>query len=108
MSKQVQSVLGICYGKAKTRHVWNYLKVIGQNFWYLLSEDENLYKDIIEPIGHGAKEHNKAFLMEKDRIANAFTREFLEGFVIDGLIDWEKLVEFNSGNLDIDTWYSRS
>lgn len=105
MSKHVEPVLGICYGKVKTSRVRNYLKVVGQNFWYLISEEEELYKDIIEPIGYNAKMHNQAFLAEKDRIANTLTHEFLDEFCADGLIDWAKLVQFNSGNLDIKNWY---
>ena len=37
-----QSVLGICYGKTRTRYLRGYLKVVGQNFWDLISEDEDL------------------------------------------------------------------
>jgi hypothetical protein len=54
----VQAVLGICYGKTKTSYLRGYLKVVGQNFWYLISENEDLYTDIIEPIGYRAKQHN--------------------------------------------------
>ncbi|MFQ5432560.1 MAG: PmeII family type II restriction endonuclease, partial [Nitrospinota bacterium] len=46
----VQPVLGICYGKTKTSIVRGYLKVVGQNFWYLISKNENLYTDIIKPL----------------------------------------------------------
>ncbi len=56
--KNVQPVLGICYGKTRTGYLRGYLKVVGQNFWYLISENKNLYTDIIEPIGYSAKEHN--------------------------------------------------
>jgi hypothetical protein len=38
----VQPVLGICYGKTKTSYLRGYLKVVGQNFWYLISEDKDL------------------------------------------------------------------
>ena len=38
----VQPVLGICYGKNRTSYVRGYLKVVGQNFWYLISENRNL------------------------------------------------------------------
>jgi hypothetical protein len=58
----VQPVLGICYGKTRTTYLRGYLKVVGQNFWYLISENEDLYTDIIEPIGYRAKEHNDAYL----------------------------------------------
>jgi len=96
-----QPVLGICYGKVKTSYVRGYLKVVGQNFWYLISENENLYTDIIEPLGYRAKQHNAKFKKEKSKIVNLFTKEFLEEFCDDGVINWKKLVEFNSGNLDL-------
>jgi len=97
----VRPVLGICYGKVKTSHVRGYLKVVGQNFWYLISEDENLYTDIIEPLGYRAKQHNTKFIRQKGKIINLFTQEFMQEFCDDGVINWKKLVEFNSGNLDL-------
>jgi len=78
-----------------------YLKVVGQNFWYLISEDENLYTDIIEPLGHRAKQHNTKFLKQKSILVNLFTQQFLSDFCDQGVINWKKLVEFNSGNLDL-------
>ena len=99
----VQPTLGICYGKTKTRRLRGYLKVVGQNFWYLLSESENLYTDIIEPIGYRAKEHTDGFHKEKARVVNQFTRQFIDRFCDDtGAIDWVRLVQFNSGNYDLD------
>ena len=95
----VQAVLGICYGKTKTSYVRNYCKVVGKSFWYLISENLNLYTDIIEPIGYRAKEHNEAFLFEKGKVINRFTKQFIDEFCdASGAIDWIKLVEFNSGN----------
>lgn len=96
-------MLGICYGKAKTGYLRGYLKVVGQNFWYLISENKNLYTDIIEPIGYRAEELNEAFIQEQTRITDRFTRQFIERFCDEtGAIDWVKLVEFNSGNYDLD------
>jgi hypothetical protein len=103
----VQPVLGICYGKTRTGYVRGYLKVVGQNFWYLISEDRDLYTDIIEPIGYRAKEHNDAFFNEKSRVINRFTKEFIDSFCDNtGAIGWVKLVEFNSGNYDLDRFLS--
>lgn len=97
-----QPVLGICYGRVKTNyHVKGAMKVVGQNFWYLISENENLYTDIIEPLGYRAKQHNDNFIKQKDRVLNIFTEEFIKEFCDDGEINWRKLVEFNSGNLDL-------
>ena len=102
----VQPVLGICYGKTKTSYVRGYLKVVGQNFWYLISENLDLYTDIIEPIGYKAKEHNDSFLLEKSRLTNRFTKLFLDKFCTKkGAIDWIKLVEFNSRNFDLENFF---
>ncbi len=101
----VQSVLGICYGKTKTSYVRGYLKVVGQNFWYLISENKNLYTDIIEPIGYRAKEHNEAFQHEKSKVTNRLTGAFIDDFCDpSGAIDWVRFVEFNSGNYDLDKY----
>lgn len=99
----VQPVLGICYGKTKTGYLRGYLKVVGQNFWYLISENKNLYADIVEPIGYKAKEHNVEFLNQRSGIVNLLNGELISRFCdSSGFIDWPKLVEFNSGNYDLD------
>ncbi|MFZ4657544.1 MAG: PmeII family type II restriction endonuclease [Caldilineaceae bacterium] len=99
----VQPVLGICYGKSRTSYVRGYLKVVGQNFWYLISENRNLYTDIIEPIGFHAEEHNGSFKEQKGRIINLFSAQFVLRFCdSDGTINWTRLVEFNSQNFDLD------
>jgi type II restriction endonuclease EcoO109I-like protein len=95
----VEPVLGICYGKTRTSFVRGALKVVGQNFWYLISGSETLYKDIIEPVGYEAKKHNDTFLEGRAAIVNKFTEQFVEEFCIKGKINWPKVVEFNSGNL---------
>lgn len=46
------------------------MKVVGQNFWYLISENQQLYTEIVEPVGYMAKEHNAIFLTEKSNITN--------------------------------------
>lgn len=95
----IQPILGICYGKFKTKETGDYRKIAGQNFWYFISGHRDLYTEIIEPIGYEAKKHNDDFHREKDRIINKFTREFIEQFCDSaGNIDWKKLVTFNSCN----------
>lgn len=103
----VQAVLGICYGKTKTSYLRGYLKVVGQNFWYLISENKDLYTDIIEPIGYRAKQHNETFANEKARVTNKFTKKFIDSFCDQtGAIDWERLVAWNSGNFDLGNFMS--
>ena len=99
----VQPVLGICYGKVKTKFTPNgYLKVAGQNFWYLISGNPDLYTDIIEPIGYRAKEHNEYFVAGRSALENKLTGQFITGFCdLSGAIDWVRLVQANSMNLDL-------
>jgi hypothetical protein len=96
----IQPVLGICYGRTATRDKGLYRKIVGQNFWYFLSGDPDLYVDIIEPIGHQARRHNDDFARKRASIENRFTAELIQDFCgPDYLIDWRKLVAFNSSNL---------
>jgi hypothetical protein len=70
----VQPVLGICYGKVRTKFSpRGYLKVVGQNFWYLISENPDLYTEIIEPIGYRAKEYNEHFILGRAALQNKLT-----------------------------------
>jgi len=96
----VQPVLGICYGKTKTTFLRGYMKIVGQNFWHFISENPDLYTDIVEPVGHQAREHNENFAAERDKIISRFTIEMGNNFfdAATGEVDWVKLVEFNSGN----------
>jgi hypothetical protein len=75
------------------------------NLWYLISKNNKLYTVIIGLIGYKAKEHNDAFDSEKGRVINLFTKRFIEKFCDStGAIDWIKLVEYNSGNYDLNQY----
>ncbi|WP_374551561.1 PmeII family type II restriction endonuclease [Flavobacterium sp.] len=92
------AVNGCCYGKDNKPDKADYYKYCGQRFWEFISNEENLYLDIIEPLGNKAKERNDDFLKSYAKTINKFTKEFIESFCKeDGEIDWEKLVKFNSG-----------
>ena len=92
----IVAVNGCCYGKDNRPDKGEYFKYCGQRFWHFISGEENLYTDIIEPLGHKAKEKNEQFLESYSQILNKFTFEFGEKFCTDGKINWEKLVQFNS------------
>lgn len=101
--KTIQPVLGICYGKTRTRFTAHHLKVVGQSFWYLISDNESLYTEIIEPIGYKAQEKNQVYLESRSALFNRLTVEFSNSFCkSDGAIDWDKLVRFNSQNLRLE------
>ena len=92
------TVNGCCYGKDNKPDKGDYLKFCGQRFWEFISGDENLYTDIIEPLGHKAKEKNEQFQIEYAKVINKFTLEFSKEYCApDGLILWNNLVRFNSG-----------
>ena len=100
-----EAVLGMCYGKTHTsRHPkYGYLKLAGQNFWTFISGDKELYRTIIEPVGYRAKEHNEAYIQQRDSLINLLTKQFIDRFCDDtGAIDWQRVVEANSGNYDLD------
>lgn len=109
MRANVRAVLGICYGRTRTNYLRGYLKVVGQNFWYFISEDMDLYTDIVEPIGYRAKEHNEQYEIKKAEAANRITKDFIDEYCQpSGAIDWPKLVKASCGNYDLDTFFSNS
>ena len=105
--KSIQTTLGICYGKTKTAYDKDgYLKVVGQNFWTLISGNKQLYAKIIEPIGYKAKEHNEEFLTNQAAVINTLTKVFIEKYCdASGIIDWNKVIRDNSGNYDLDKFF---
>ncbi len=94
--KQIIAVNGCCFGKSRRPEKDGYFKYCGQQFWELISGNENLYIGIIEPIGHKAKQKNEKFMNAYAQIVNKLTFEFSQKFCEDGIINWDNLVKFNS------------
>lgn len=93
----VVAVNGCCYGRVRTLDRGDYFKYRGQKFWEFVSGDSTLYTEIIEPLGHKAKEKNDDFMKSYSQMINKFTKAFANEFCDDnGIIDWKKLVMFNS------------
>ena len=95
-AKSPRPVLGCCFGKRKETDRGIYDHYCGQKFWEFLSGDDRLYIDIIEPLGHKAKERNQAFKDEYGRRLNLLTAEFIRDYCTDGNINWEALIRLNS------------
>lgn len=94
---RVECVNGCCYGnKSADKGTWK--KLCGQDFWAFISGMENLYLDLIIPLGHSAKawndDYHRRYEEVLDRLIDDFKTKFCEE---DGTIDWEKIVRFNSG-----------
>ena len=96
----INAINGCCYGKDRNPDKGDYFKYCGQDFWHFISGQKNLYKDIIEPLGYKSREQNELFLTSYSQMINKFTKEFANDFCTDeGQINWEELVEFNSGSI---------
>ncbi|MCX6249247.1 MAG: PmeII family type II restriction endonuclease [Bacteroidetes bacterium] len=95
---QVIPINGCCYGRDnKPDKKGIYFKYCGQRFWEFISGNPLLYTEIIEPLGHKAKEKNDTFLDMYPKVINIFILEFIRDFCqSDGSIDWKKIVELNS------------
>lgn len=94
----ITAVNGCCYGIEKKTDKGDYFKYCGQEFWSFISGNENLYIDIIEPLGHKAREQNEEFQKSYVQMINRFTKQFSNDFCNEnGEIDWGKLVRLNSG-----------
>lgn len=100
----IVAINGCCYGKDRRPDKGDYQKICGQQFWEFISGDENLYTEIIEPLGHKTKERNEQFGKEYAKAINKFTLEFSQEYCDQsGEIMWEKLVKFNSGKIELST-----
>ena len=93
----VVAVNGCCYGSDDRPEKEGYVKLCGQRFWTFISGNHQLYTDIIEPLGHRARERNDTFMEAYAGILNRFTQEFATAFCNhEGRIEWGQLVAFTS------------
>ncbi|NMC83686.1 MAG: cytosolic protein, partial [Anaerolineaceae bacterium] len=69
----VIAVNGCCYGKDRNPDKGDYFKYCGQAFWQLISGNEALYLDIIEPLGFEAKKNNNEYYELLASVINRFT-----------------------------------
>ncbi len=87
-----------CYGVDNAPHKGTHDKLCGQRFWELISgNNQTLYRDIIEPLGHMAKQRNDEIELLCTEKLNVFTAAFVGRFCDNGLINWDRLIHFNSG-----------
>jgi len=94
---RIEAINGCCYGRSAKEDRGDYFKLCGEVFWTFISGKDNLYTEMIEPIGHQAKQRNDEFYEEYVKVANIFTKQFIDEFCFsDGGIDWAKLTRFAS------------
>lgn len=97
--KQFDALLAAGYGNKRRDPTAESIYRIrcGQEFWAELTGDDNFYLVLQSEMGERpfAHKHEHDALFAK--LVNKFTKQFLDEFSVDGEIDWEKLVRFNSG-----------
>ena len=103
ITKEIVSVNGCIYGKdnkpfkVDTKSELSYYKICGQEFWELISGDNELYKNIILPLDKEAKKRSDNFKEAYAEKSNEMIREFSDNFLTKkGSIDWEKMIDFVS------------
>jgi len=92
----VIAVNGCCYGRDNKPDKGDYLKLCGQSFWEFISGNSNFFIEIIEPLSFQSKEKNDSYLQSYAQMLNKFILKFTTEFCDDGIINWERIVKFNS------------
>ena len=97
-----EAYIGYCYGKkieTGRGRPKMYQELAGKRFWAELTGDDEFYVKIIGYMGTMPEQYVAGYKESYHKAANRLVREFSNSFCReDGSIDWEKLVEFNSGD----------
>ncbi|RKI82757.1 cytoplasmic protein [bacterium 1xD42-87] len=97
-----EAYIGYCYGKKNDSGRGKpkmYQELAGKRFWTELTGDEEFYIKIIDYMGTMPEQYVAEYKESYNKAANRLVREFSNSFCKeDGSIDWERLVEFNSGD----------
>lgn len=99
---RVIAVNGCVYGKDGRPYKKNrdpkksYYKYCGQTFWEFISGDSELYQQIILPLDKEVKKRDDAFKELYAKTINKLTKDLLDDFAKDGVLEWEKILNFVS------------
>lgn len=99
--KAYMPVVGYGYGRKRVREANPkfYWELAGQDFWTWLTGDNDFYVKIIAYMGTRPDEYAKQFDDAYNKAENRLVRQFTVNYCNeDGSIDWNKLVQFNSGS----------
>jgi len=73
-----------------------YYKYCGQEFWDLVSGDPDLYQKIIVPLDREVKKRDDRFKELCTAASNRLTKDLLDNFSNDGVLDWAGILDFVS------------
>lgn len=100
VGKHFDPILGAAYGRKNLppSRKRSYRLIAGQAFWQEITGEPDFYLKIIGLMKDYPEQHRKRFDEEFAKASNRFARDLLNEFADkDGRLDWEKLVEYNSG-----------
>lgn len=102
--KRFVPIIGYGYGKKKQSNKGIpkfYLEYAGKEFWAELTGDDDFYIKLMQLMDNIPEkyvdEFNDAYQRAANRLVKQFTNEFCRD---DGSIDWERLLRYNSGDLE--------
>ena len=98
--KAFEAIVGYGYGNrvSPPKGEKNFRETSGQAFWEELSGDPDLFRKLLTIVGKKADEHAAIYDKAFGEITSKFVEQFQADFATaDGRIDWDKLLEFNSG-----------
>lgn len=97
--KAFDAIIAYCYGRATGGPSDKvYRRLAGQAFWQELTGDGTFYLKIIRAMRDLPQQHRQEYDAARTSLKNRLAQAFMLNFLApDGGIDWEKLLEFNSG-----------
>jgi len=101
LQKHFEAIVGYSYGRKFSLPNENkiFTEMAGQTFWAELTGESDCYLKIIEAMQDMPIRHKDKFNEEWAKAKNRFAKEFITDFCNDdGMIEWNKLLEFNSGS----------
>lgn len=101
LQKHFEAIVGYSYGRKISPPNENkiFTELSGQSFWATLTGDQECYLKIIEAMQNLPARHKDRFNEEWAKAKNRFAKEFITNFCHeDGMINWNKLLQFNSGS----------
>jgi hypothetical protein len=95
--KNVIAIHGFCYGKAVPVQSKDFLDLRGQVFWKFVSGEDHFYIDIDNLISSTYRSTRIAFKDTYVKVVVRLWQDFLDEYISDYNIDWEKLLRSFSG-----------
>ena len=97
LNKVFRPIIGYGYGRKIERKATTVEKMAGQVFWEMLSGESDFYLRISRAMEQFAGEHGQAYQQVFTTKHQQLLREFMLEYVQpSGLIEWDKVVAFNS------------